>query len=168
MPDRNGFQVRSQGDREILGTREFDAPRELVWDAFTRPELVRRWMLGPDGWEMEVCELDLRVGGAYRYVWHQVGTGYRMGVSGIYLEVDRPRKLVNTEKFDPTWYPGEMVGTVEFAEKGRKTFMTQTLRYDSRETRDMVLKSPMESGMVATYDRLDSFLATLHPVPRSA
>src|SRR5687768_10206028 len=127
MMDRRGFQVEAQGEREIHGTRGFDAPVGMVWDAFTRPELLRRWMLGPDGWTMKVCEVDLRAGGAYRYVWHKEKTGYSMGMGGVFLEVDKPRKLVSNEKFDEAWYPGEMVGTLEFAEKGGKTLMYQTL-----------------------------------------
>jgi uncharacterized protein YndB with AHSA1/START domain len=167
MAERGGFQVRAQGEREILGTREFAAPRERVWDAFTRPELLRRWMLGPDGWVMEVCEVDLRAGGSFRYVWHKEKTGYRMGMGGVFLEVDRPRKLVSREKFDEAWYPGEMVGTLEFAEKGGKTLLRQTLRYASREARDTALKSPMEEGMATGYHRLDTILETLNPIHRS-
>src|SRR5687768_7589516 len=99
MLDRRGFQVKAQGENEIQGTREFDAPPAMVWEAFTKPELLRRWMLGPDGWVMKVCEVDLRVGGAYRYVWYKEKTDYSMGMGGVYLEVERPRKLVNDEKF---------------------------------------------------------------------
>lgn len=164
MLDRRGFQVKAQGENEIHGTREFAAPPEMVWDAWTRPELLRRWLLGPDGWVMTVCEVDLRVGGSYRYVWHKEKTGYSMGMGGVFLEVDRPRKLVNSEKFDEAWYPGEMIGTLEFvaiAGKSGKTLMYQTLRYESREARDMVLKSPMEEGLVAGYNRLDDVLASL-------
>jgi uncharacterized protein YndB with AHSA1/START domain len=161
MLDRRGFQVKAQGENEIQGTREFDAPPEMLWEAWTRPELLRRWLLGPDGWVMKVCEIDLRVGGAYRYVWHQEKTGVSMGMGGVFLEVDKPRKLVNNEKFDEAWYPGGMVGTLEFVAKGGKTLMYQTLRYDTREARDMVLKSPMEEGMVAGYNRLDGVLAGL-------
>lgn len=161
MLNRRGFQVKAQGEREIVGTREFNAPSEMVWDAWTKPELLRRWLLGPDGWVMKVCEVDLRVGGAYRYVWHKEKTDYTMGVGGVFLEVEKPRRLMNNEKFDEAWYPGGMVGTLEFVEKGGKTLMYQTLRYDTREARDMVLKSPMEEGLVAGYNRLDDVLASL-------
>lgn len=107
---------------------------------------------------MTVCEVDLKVGGAYRYVWQKEKADYAMGVSGVFLEVDKPRKLVNNEKFDESWYPGEMVGTLEFVAKKGKTMMYQTLRYESREARDMVRMSPMEEGLVARYNRLDDVL----------
>lgn len=161
MSERRGFQVKAQGENEIRGTREFDAPPEMVWKAWTEPELLRRWLLGPDGWVMQVCEVDARVGGAYRYVWYKEKTAVSMGMGGVFLAVEKPRKLVSTEKFDEPWYPGEMVGTVEFVPKGGKTLMYQTLRYESREARDMALKSPMDEGMSAGYNRLDEVLAGL-------
>jgi uncharacterized protein YndB with AHSA1/START domain len=161
MLDRRGFQVKAQGENEIHGTREFDAPPGMVWAAWTRPELLRRWLLGPDGWVMKVCEVDARVGGAYRYVWQMEKADVSMGMGGKFLVVEEPRKLVSTEKFDEPWYPGEMVGTLEFVAKGGKTLMYQTLRYESREARDMALKSPMEEGLVVGYNRLDEVLAGL-------
>lgn len=161
MPEVRGFKVAAHGDREIRGTREFDAPRDLVWEAFTRPDLIRRWLLGPDGWVMTVCEVDLRVGGAYRYVWFHEQGKQTMGMGGIFLEIDRPGRIVSTEKFEQSWYPGEMVGTLELIERDGITTISQNFRYDSRETRDMVLKTPMESGMAAGYQRLDGLLAGL-------
>jgi uncharacterized protein YndB with AHSA1/START domain len=165
MPEARGFEVVAQGDLEIRGTRRFDAPRELVWQAWTRPELVRRWLLGPDGWTMRVCEIDLRVGGAYRYVWHKEKGNVTMGMGGIFREVEPPARLVSTEKFDEAWYPGGMIATLELSEESGRTFMVQTFRYDTREARDMVLKSPMEEGMVAGYNRLDDVLAGLGKTP---
>jgi uncharacterized protein YndB with AHSA1/START domain len=159
---KNTLKVIAQGDREIVITRAFDAPRQFVWDAHTKPELVRRWLLGPPGWTMPVCEIDLRVGGTYRYVWrNQDGT--EMGMGGVFREIAPPERLVATEKFDQSWYPGEALDTSVFTEKGGKTTVTLTVLYESREARDGVLKSPMEEGMVAGYDRLEELLASQQP-----
>ena len=144
-------------DREIVMTRVFDAPRRLVFDALTKPELVRKWLLGPPGWTMPVCEIDLRVGGAYRYVWRHEN-GNEMGMGGVYREIARPERLVATEKFDESWYPGEALDTTVLTEQGGKTTLTVTVRYESRDVRDAVLKSPMEQGVAAGYDRLAELL----------
>jgi uncharacterized protein YndB with AHSA1/START domain len=151
--------VTTPNDREIALTRRFDAPRSLVFEALTKPDLIRRWLLGPDGWTMVVCEVDLRVGGAYRYVWEHTADGTRMGMGGFYREIVPPRRIVTTERFDESWYPGEGVGTIELFEYEDKTTLTMTLRYESREARDVVLKSPMEEGVAAGYDRLADLLA---------
>jgi uncharacterized protein YndB with AHSA1/START domain len=156
MKESGTLKISAHGDRELVMTRVLNAPRSLVFDAFTKPELVKRWLIGPDGWSMPVCEIDLRVGGSYRYVWRNDRDGSEMGMGGIYREIVVPERLVSTEKFDEAWYPGEAVGTVVFVEQGGKTTVTQTVRYDSRETRDGVLKSPMESGVAASYDRLEA------------
>ncbi len=160
MNNPGNLTVSAQGDREIVMTRVFDAPRQLVFEAFTKPELVRRWLLGPPGWSMPVCEIDLRVGGRYRYVWRRDNDGTEMGMGGVYHEIIVPERVVATEKFDQAWYPGEAVGTIVFREQGGKTTLTQTVLYDSREARDAVLKSPMESGVAASYDRLADLLAS--------
>lgn len=160
MTDIRTLQVTTQGDREIVMTRVFDAPRVLVFDAFTKPELVRRWLLGPPGWEMPVCEIDLRVGGRYRYVWRHAN-GSQMGMGGMYREIVKPGRIVATEKFDESWYPGEALGTVVLVEQGGRTTVTQTVLYESREARDVVLKSPMESGVAASYDRMAELLASM-------
>jgi uncharacterized protein YndB with AHSA1/START domain len=155
------LKVTTPSEREIAMTRVFDAPRALVFDAYTKPELVRRWLLGPDGWSMPVCEIDLRVGGAYRYVWRRDKDGTEMGMGGVYREIAAPQRLVCTERFDESWYPGEALDTISLVERGGKTTLTQTMRYESREARDAVLKSPMESGVRAGFDRLAELLATL-------
>jgi uncharacterized protein YndB with AHSA1/START domain len=152
--------ITTPTEREIAITRVFHAPRTLVFEAFTRPELVKQWLLGPDGWTMPVCEIDLRVGGSYRYVWRHVN-GNEMGMGGIYREVETPARIVSTEKFDESWYPGEAVGTIVLVEQGGNTTLTQTILYETREARDAVLKSPMEDGVGAGYDRLAELLATL-------
>jgi uncharacterized protein YndB with AHSA1/START domain len=151
------LKVAAHGDREIVMTRIFDAPRHLVWDAFTRPELVKRWLLGPDGWSMPDCEIDLRVGGSYRYVWRHTD-GMEMGMGGVFREIEIPERVVATEKFDEAWYPGEAVGTLRLVEQAGRTTVTQTMVYDSPQTRDAVLKSPMETGVAASYDRLETLV----------
>jgi len=156
----NTLQITTRGDREIVITRAFDAPRIFVWDAFTKPELVRQWLLGPPGWTMPVCEIDFRVGGRYRYVWRKEG-GIEMGMSGVHREIVVPERIVATEKFDQSWYPGEAVGTITLVEQGGRTVLTQVLQYESREAREVVLKSPMESGLTAGYDRLEQLVASM-------
>ena len=158
MTNPGNLKLTTHGDREIVITRAFDAPRKLVFDAFTKPELVKRWLLGPDGWSMPVCEIDLKVGGKYRYVWRRDKDGTEMGMGGVYREIVAPERLVATERFDQAWYPGEAVGTFVLAEQGGKTTLTQTILYESREARDAVLKSQMEKGVVASYDRLAKLL----------
>lgn len=157
---KNAVKVAARSEREIVIARVFDAPRRLVFDAFSKPELVRQWMLGPPDWSMPVCEIDFRVGGRYRYVWRHA-SGNEMGVGGVYREILAPERIVATEKFDQPWYPGEAVGTVALTEQGGKTTLTQTILYESREARDVVIKSPMESGLAASYDRLENLAASL-------
>lgn len=161
MTSTANLQVTTRGDREIVMTRSFDAPRKLVFEAFTKPALVRQWLLGPPGWSMPVCEIDLRVGGNYRYVWRHDASGNQMGMGGVYREIVVPERIVATEKFDEAWYPGEGVGTVTFHEAAGKTTITQTILYDSNAARDAVLKSPMEQGVAAGYDRLEKLLVSL-------
>ena len=159
MKDSGALKVTTRGDREIVMTRVLDAPCSMVFDAFTKPELVRRWLLGPEGWSMPVCEIDLRVGGTYRYVWRHA-KGHEMGMGGEFREIVPPERIVSTEKFDEAWYPGEAVGTLVLTERDGKTTVTQTVLYQSREAREAVLKSPMESGVAAGYDRLAELLAS--------
>jgi uncharacterized protein YndB with AHSA1/START domain len=150
------LKVEARGEREIVMTRGFAAPRHLVFEAFVKPELVRQWLLGPEGWTMPVCEIDARAGGEYRYVWQRGET--RMGMGGVYREVVPPEKLVATEKFDEAWYPGEAVVTTTFTAEGGGTQVVMAVLYDSREARDMALKSGMESGVAVSYDRLEKIV----------
>ena len=158
MNNPGNLKLTTRGDREIVITRAFDAPRKLVFDAFTKPALVKQWLLGPDGWSMPVCEIDLKVGGKYRYVWRRDKDGTEMGMGGVYREIVAPERIVATEKFDQSWYPGEAVGTFVLIEQAGKTTLTETILYESREARDGVLKSGMEKGIVASYDRLEKLL----------
>src|SRR5690606_13406206 len=103
---------------EMRVERDFDAPRQLVWDAHTKPELLKQWMLGYHGWSMPVCEFDAREGGRYRYEWVQDETGEQMAVGGTILEFAPIERLVSTEEFDEPWYPGECVNTSTFEDLG--------------------------------------------------
>jgi uncharacterized protein YndB with AHSA1/START domain len=158
MKNSARFSITAHGDREIVVVRVFPAPRRLVFDAYTQPELVRKWLLGPNGWSMPVCEIDLRAGGKYRYVWRNDSNGREMGMGGVYREVVAAERIIATEVFDEAWYPGEAVDTITLVELEGKTTLTQTILYNSRETRDAVLKSPMQDGMAMSYDRLEKFL----------
>ena len=159
MNSSGALKVTAQSDREIVMTRVFDAPRNLVFDAYTKPDLLKRWLGVFGGYSMPVCEVDLRVGGTYRFVWRGPD-GAEMEVRGVYREVVRPERLVHTEKFDEAWYPGEALITTMLVEQGAKTTLTVTMRYESREARDAVLKSPMESGVAQSYDKLAELLAS--------
>jgi uncharacterized protein YndB with AHSA1/START domain len=160
VKDTRTLQVTTPSEREIAMTRVFDAPRPLVFDAFTKPELIQRWLGVRGGWSMVVCEVDLRVGGRYRYVWRK-GDGPEMGMGGVYREVVRPERFVATEKFDDPWYAGEALDTTVMVEQGGQTTVTTTVRYQSRAVRDAVLASPMERGVAESYDRLAELLPSL-------
>jgi uncharacterized protein YndB with AHSA1/START domain len=153
------LEVTTPSDREIAMTRVFDAPARLVFDAWTKPELIKRWLGVRAGWTMAVCEVDLRVGGAYRFVWR--GPDMTMGMGGLYREVVPPTRLVSTEKFDEAWYEGEAVDTIVLVERDGKTTVTTTVRYVSREVRDAVIKSGMASGVAEGYDKLAELLPSL-------
>ena len=159
MTNTATLQITTPTEREIVMTRVFDAPRRLVFDAHTKPELVRRWLLGPPGWSMPVCEIDLRVGGTYRYVWRN-DHGTEMGMGGVFREIVPPERLVATEAFDESWYPGEALDTTVLVEQDGRTTLTLTVLYESREARDAALKSDMERGVNASYDRLAALLAS--------
>lgn len=138
-------------------TRRIDAPRPRVFAAFTTPLLMKRWMLSPTHNETPVFEIDLRAGGAYRSMWRD-SSGEEMSASGHYREVDPPHRIVATERFEPPWYPGEALVTLEFVEREGGTDVTTTIRYESTEGRDGVLKTPMADGVAQSYDRLAAIL----------
>jgi len=141
-------------DREVVLTRVFDAPRHLVFDALTKPEHVMRWF-GPPSCPIVSCEIDFRVGGGWRYILR--GPDVKaMGMRGVYREITRPERLISTESFDD--YPGESLNTVTLAEENGKTTLTTRVLYDSKETRDAVIRSGMERGASETYDRLAEHL----------
>jgi uncharacterized protein YndB with AHSA1/START domain len=149
--------IAGKGDREVTMTRRFNAPPALVFEAFTTPALLKRWMLGPSGTTMPVCEVDFRVGGAYRSVWIDPQID-EMSASGIYREIDAPHRFVATERFVPPWYPGEAVITITFVPHDGDTEVTTSMRYESTEGRDQVLQTPMAEGVTQSYDRLATIL----------
>jgi len=139
-------------------TRVVNAPRRVVFDAWTNPKHVPRWMLGPEGWTMPVCEIDLRVGGAWRFVWRK-SDGMEMAMTGTYREVMPPERLVSTERWGPDW--PETVNAVVLTESAGQTTITLTITYPTKEARDAALATGMKEGMDPSYARLDSLLATL-------
>lgn len=151
------LKLAAKGDREVVMIREFQAPRKLVFDAWTKPELLRRWLAGPEGWTMTVCTIDLKVGGHYRYEWAH-GNGQKMGMDGIYREIVPHERISVTEQFDEAWYPGNAVVTTVLSEKNGVTTVESTVTYSSQEARDTVLRSPMEGGVAASYNRLEKLL----------
>jgi uncharacterized protein YndB with AHSA1/START domain len=156
MKNTGTLKVTTPSDREIVLTRVFDAPRRLVFDAFTKAELLKRWF-GPRGWSLVVCDVDLKVGGGFRFVLRGPD-GREMGMRGVYKEIVPPERSVHMESFDD--YPGESQVTAVLVEQGGKTTLTATIFYPSREVRDIVLKSGMEHGAAESYDKLAELLAS--------
>jgi uncharacterized protein YndB with AHSA1/START domain len=154
-------QVTMPSDREVMVTRSFKAPRALVFRAHTEPGLVRRWMLGPPGWSMPVCEMDVRVGGKYRWQWRSDTDGQTFGFFGTFREVEPPSRLVHTEAYDPGTvgggYPsgGEALVTTTFEEEGGITTITILIDFGSKEGRDAAVKTGMTDGMEQSYQLLD-------------
>ena len=145
-------------DREIAATRAFDASRKLIFDAYTKPEHVPHWMLGPDGWTMPVCEIDLRPGGGWHFVWRQPD-GTEMEMRGVYKEITPPERLVSTESWGGDW--PETLNTVVLTEEGGKATLVATVLYPSKEAREKALGTRMKEGWSQSYDRLDDYLRTL-------
>jgi len=157
MKNTGTLQVTTPTEREIVLTRVFDAPRTLVFDAFTKPELIKRWF-GPRGWSLVVCEVDLKVGGTWRFVLRGPD-GNDMGMRGVYREIAAPDRSVHTESFDD--FPGESLVTTLLVENRGKTTLTATVRYPSPEVRDAVITSGMEHGAAESYDKLAEYLASI-------
>ena len=159
MTDTATVKVTLPSDREIAVTRSFDAPRRLVFEAFSKPELVKRWLYGPEEWPLVQCEIDLKVGGALRYVWRHKEKG-DMGMGGVFREIAPPQRIVHTELFDQDWTGGETLVTTVFEERGGRTTVTTTVLYSSQQARDGALKTGMTDGMSQAYGRLDKLLAS--------
>ena len=153
------LMIDTPSDREIVMTRVFDAPRDMLFDAFTNPELVPQWLTGRPDHSMPVCEIDLRAGGAYRYVWRGPD-GKEMSSKGVFREVAPPERVIATERFEPSWYEGENVNTTTFIEAGGKTTVTLRIECGSKEIRDTMMKSGMERGVAYSYDELEKMLAS--------
>jgi uncharacterized protein YndB with AHSA1/START domain len=162
-------QVSTPNDREVVVTREFDATAQLVWDAHTKPELLKQWLLGPPGWSMPYCAVDLRVGGKYRYVWRNDENGAEFGSYGEHLEVTPVERIVTTERMDgldgqpidherPVEAGEPSVNTLTLAERNGRTTLTIAQVFPSKEIRDMAVGSGMTDGMAISYDNLDAVL----------
>lgn len=147
------LHASTPSDTEIQLVRVFPAPRELVYRAITEPELIRKWLHGPPRWTMEVCEVDLREEGAFRYEWHGP-EGEVMGMGGVFKEIQPNRRLVHTEIFDEDWTGGETLVTTLLEEAGGRTTLTLRIRYQSQEARDQALQTGMIEGVSMSYDRL--------------
>ena len=155
----DSFAVSMPSETEVRMTRLFSAPRQLVFEAMSKPEHIREWWgrLGP-GYSVPVCEVDFRVGGRWKFVnRHPSGEAV---FYGEYLEIDAPGRVVFTEIYEP--FPnGVSVVTSELTDEGGKTRLTATARYESREVRDMVVATGMEKGAATSYDRLEDLVAAL-------
>lgn len=157
-------RVSLPSDHEVSVVRTFNAPRALVYEAYTTPALMQRWLLGPPGWTMPVCEMDVRVGGTFQWRWRSDEDGSEFGFHGEFLEVEAPVKLRHTENFDPG-HTGEDMGggqamiTVRFSERSGVTTVTTLMDYGSKEARDAALSTGMTDGMEISYQMLDGLLA---------
>ena len=155
-------EVTAPTDRSIRVVREFDAPVALVWDAFTKPELLQRWMGVFGDWQWESCEMDLREGGAWRYAWRQATGDARLVLSGVYREVVPRERIVMTQRYEMEGLPdfGEMLVTTTFTESGGKTVLDETIEYETAEARDIDLQN-MPQGLEPGFAMLDEMLAEL-------
>lgn len=162
--------VKTPSDREVVVTRTFDAPASLVWDAHTKPELLKRWLVGRPGWSMPFCKVDLRVGGKFRYVWRDDATGAEFGSHGEHLELETHRRIVATERMDgldgqPMNYehPPETgepaINTWVLVERDGRTTLTTSMLFPSKEVRDIAVQSGMTDGMGMSYEMLDAVLS---------
>lgn len=155
MADAAKLTVTTPNELEIAITRTFDAPREVVFEAHGEPELLRRWMLGPAGWEMTECAMERKANGSWRWAWRHAD-GRHMSIHGVIREWTPPVRFVSTQVMEDM--KCETLVTHEFSERDGKTTLTMTTRYPSRQARDAALKSGMEHGAALSYERLDSIL----------
>jgi uncharacterized protein YndB with AHSA1/START domain len=157
-------QVTTPSEREVKVVRSFKAPRALVYKAYTDPQLVQRWLLGPPGWSMPICEMDVRVGGSYRWRWRNDHDGSEFGFTGTFQEIKSPSKLVHTEAYDPGTvgggYPGEpALITVTFTEDAGVTTVSSLMDFRTKEARDAAVATGMTDGMEQSYQLLDQLLS---------
>jgi uncharacterized protein YndB with AHSA1/START domain len=157
MDNNRGATVTTPSDREIVITRDFEAPRALVFEAWTKAEHVAQWW-DPNGAPLAICEIDLRPDGAFRFV-HQGPGGSAHPFSGTYREIAAPERLVFVTQVSPSG--AETVGTLVFAEHQGKTTLTMTMACPSKEHRDALLKMRVDVGTTRTLDNLDEYLHTI-------
>lgn len=159
-------QVALPSDLEVRVTRQFNAPRQLVYDAHTRPELVKQWMVGYPGWDLTMCEMDVRVGGQYKWRWRNQEDGTQFGFYGTFTEVNAPSRLMHDEYYDPgevgDW--GSMpvgdpcIVTLDLSEQDGVTTLVCNMKFASKEARDGAVATGMTDGMEYNYGRLDEVL----------
>ncbi len=152
----NPLTMTTPSEKVVSVTRQFDAPLELVWRAFTEPELVKRWLTGPPGHTMPVCEIDLRSGGNWKYVWKMPGD-VLMTAYGKYQEVTLHERIVHTETF-AEWPDNSSIVTTRFNAQQGGTLVTTLMEFDNEAIRDMVLQTGMTDGMEMSYQGLDQIL----------
>lgn len=150
--------LTTPSDCEIVMTRVVEAPRRLVWEAWTKPEHLPNWMLGPAGWTMPICEVDLRPGGAWRFVWRREN-GEELEMRGVYREIVPPERLVSTESWGGQW--PETLNTLQLSEADGRTTIQQRIQYPSRAARDAASQCGMLQGASESFDRLASYARTI-------
>jgi uncharacterized protein YndB with AHSA1/START domain len=150
-------------DKELVAEREVNAPRRVIWEMMTNPEHVPHWMLGPGDSSMPVCEIDLRPGGAWHFVWREPGEE-SMEMRGVFREIAPPERLVQTEAWGGDW--SETLNTLVLTEKDGRTKITTTVLYPSKEARERAIGTGMKEGWAQSYDRLDRYLRELTVRPR--
>lgn len=153
------LSITLPSDREIAVTRQFLAPADLVFDCFTVPALIKRW-LGFADWEFLTCEYDARVGGKWRFLWRSP-SGYQMGSGGEVIELARPGLIRNTELYDDDWTSGPTIVTNRLTDADGVTTSVLTVLYQTTEGRDAARATPMADGMEVSFTRLDELLAGL-------
>jgi uncharacterized protein YndB with AHSA1/START domain len=166
MSEKRGsgkLKVTLPSDTEILMTRVFDAPRRLVFEAMTKAEYVRRWWCCMDGFTMTVCEVDLRVGGRWRYV--MVGPHGEVAFNGVYKEIVAPERVVHSEYFEP--YPDGIIVTLTLEERDGKTYYSSLSRAVSKEQRDIIIASGMEGGADLALDKMEEVAQSIEPARRT-
>lgn len=149
--------ITTPGDRQIVVVREFDAPRDLVFLCYSKPELMRRWYGMPD-WTTFVCDIDFRVGGKYR-IGQRSPDGYELASQGIYTAIVAPERIEQTEYYDDNWTQGGTVNVLTLTEANGTTTATMTITYTTPEARAAAAASPMAVGMEIVFKRLDTVLA---------
>lgn len=169
MENVNTSQVTLPSDREVRVVRRFRAPPALVYRAYTEPALMQRWLIGYPGWTMPVCEMDVRVGGAYRWRWRNEESGAEFGFHGVFREVEAAARIVHTQIYDPGDIGGDMgdeaIVTLELVRDGEGTLVTTTIDFGSKAARDAAMSTGMTDGMEANYGVLDRLLAAESPAP---
>ncbi len=162
-------QVTLPSDREVRVTRQFNAPRQLVYDAHAKPDLVRKWLVGYPGWDMPVCEMDVRPGGKYRWAWKNQEDGSQFGFFGVFTDVDAPAHLAHDQYYDPgdigaNWDAGSMplgdpiVVSLDLSEKSGVTTLVCNMKFVSKEARDGAVATGMTDGMEHNYTHLEDVI----------